>query len=66
MQTHGGRMLLFEPDTKICTTEGITSELSRCSEKNYRCKYGFYAGKTCTYCMHPDHKKFHILSALKS
>jgi len=58
MQTLGGVKLLVEPDTRICTTEQITGELSKCSGDNTECKYRFYACKTCTYCMHPDHRKF--------
>jgi hypothetical protein len=63
MQTLGGGELLEEPDTRICTTEQITGELSKCSGYvNKECKYRFYAGKTCNYCMHPDHSKFLMLS----
>jgi hypothetical protein len=62
MQTLRGVISLIEPDTRSCTTERITSELSRCSGNNKECKYCFYAGKTCTYCMHPDHIKFLVFS----
>jgi hypothetical protein len=65
MPTYGGMMMPVEPDTKNCTTEVITSELSSCSERSNKCKYAFYAGEISTYCMHPDHNKFRILSALK-
>ena len=62
MQTLGGVKLQVEPDTMICTTGWITSELSRCSGSNKECKYGLYAGKTFTYCLHPDHMEFLTLS----
>jgi len=58
MQTTGGSILKVEPDTRICNTERITSEVSRCSGNNNKCKYGLYADKTSTYCLHPDHRKF--------
>lgn len=51
-----------EPETRNCTTERITSELSRCIGNNTDCKYGMSAGKTSTYCLHPDHKKFLMLT----
>jgi len=54
-----------DPDMKICITERITSDLSRCSENNKDCNYGLYAGETFTYCMHPDHRKFLIVSNKK-
>jgi hypothetical protein len=62
MQTIGDEILQAEPDTWICTTERITSELSRCSKNNKECKNGLSAGKTSTYCLHPDHKKFLMIS----
>lgn len=58
MQTLDCETLKVEPNTRICTTEPITSELSRCSKNNKECKYGLFAGKSSTYCMHPDHRKF--------
>jgi hypothetical protein len=58
MQTFADEIIQVEPDAKICTTEQITSELSKCYGNNNECKYGLYAGKTCTYCLHPDHRKF--------
>jgi hypothetical protein len=58
MQTLGSDKLKLEPDTRNCLTERITSELSRCSGNYDECKYGLFAGKTCTYCLHPDHRKF--------
>ena len=61
MQMLGGAMLKVEPDTRDCITERITSELSRCSGHYNECNYGLYAGKTCTYCLHPDRKEFLIL-----
>lgn len=66
MQAQGGVILLVEPDTRICTTVRITSELYSCSENNYKCNYGLYAGKTCTYCLHPDHLTFRRQSALRA
>jgi hypothetical protein len=48
--------------TRNCTTERITSELSRCLGNNQECKYGLPAGKTSTYCLHPDHKQFLIMA----
>jgi hypothetical protein len=47
-----------EPDTGKCTTERVTSALSKCSENNKECVYGFFASKSKTYCLHPDHRKF--------
>ena len=58
MQTYGRMMMLVEPDTKNCTTEGIIGELSKCSLNNKYCKYGFYDGETSTFCIHPDYRKF--------
>jgi hypothetical protein len=59
-----------EPDTRNCTTERITSELSKCSENNQDCKYGLPAGKTTTYCLHPEHRVFlaieHVAAASTS
>lgn len=51
-------ILRVEPDTSVCSTERIASEVSRCSFNKMECKYGLFAGKTSTYCLHPDHKKF--------
>jgi hypothetical protein len=62
MQILSGEILKVEPDTRNCITERITSELSKCSGNHNECNYGLYAGKTSTYCLHPDHKKFIILS----
>jgi hypothetical protein len=62
MQTLDCEILQEEPDTITCTTERITSDLSRCYRNNNKCKYGLYAGKTSTYCLHPDHRKFLKLS----
>jgi len=62
MQTFSDEILQAKLDTKNCITESITSELSKCSENNNECKYGLYAGKTFTYCLHPDHMKFLMLS----
>jgi hypothetical protein len=61
MQTLSSEILKVEPNSWICTTERITSELSRCSGNNKDCKYSLYAGNTCTYCLHPDHKEFLML-----
>jgi len=62
MQIFAGDILKVEPDTKDCITERITSELSRCTGNKNECNYGLYAGKTYTYCLHPDHRKFLMLS----
>ena len=62
MQILSGEILRTEPDTRICTTEQITGELSRCSLNKQDCQYGLPAGKTSTYCLHPDNRKFLMLS----
>jgi hypothetical protein len=62
MKTTGDGILQVESDTRFCATERITSELSKCFGKNKDCKYGLFAGKTTTYCLHPDHRKFLKLS----
>ena len=62
MQSHCDESLKTEPETRNCTTERITSELSRCSSNNKDCKYGLFAGRTCTYCLHPDHRNFLVIS----
>jgi hypothetical protein len=46
MQALDCEKLQVEPDTITCTTERITSDLSRCYRNNNKCKYGLYAGKT--------------------
>lgn len=60
MLTHNNDVLREEPDTKVCKTERITSELSRCFRNNKACKYGLAAGKTSTYCLHPDNREFYL------
>jgi hypothetical protein len=65
MQALDVEVLKSEPDMRFCTTERITSELYRCSINNKACKYGIFAGKTCTYCMHPDHLKYLKSSNMK-
>jgi hypothetical protein len=62
MQIIGSETFQSEPDTRNCITERITSELSRCSGNNNKCKNSLYAGNTFTYCLHPDHRKFLMLS----
>lgn len=42
MQTLSGVKLQVDPDTRICATEQITGELSKCSGNNEECKYRFY------------------------
>lgn len=51
-----------EPDTALCMTEEIISDLAKCSVNNKACKYGLPAGTTTTYCLHPDFKDFLIAS----
>ena len=58
MQALKCETLQVEPDTSICSTERIAGEISRCSANRNECKYGLFAGKTSTYCLHPDHMKF--------
>ncbi len=63
MQALACEVLRVEPVMESCATERITSELYRCSRNNNICKYGLYAGKTSTYCLHPNNTKFVKLSS---
>jgi hypothetical protein len=56
---------LFEVETE-CRTEEITSELSRCSQNFQYCQYGLSAGKSSTYCLHPEHLKYRMTTNLSS
>lgn len=62
MLTYSENIKRVEPNTRICTTERITCELSRCTCNDNACKYGFDASKSTTYCLHPDHMKFLMLA----
>lgn len=49
-----------EPDVNECRTEYIVHDFSRCLANNSACKYAIPAGRTSTYCLHPDHATFRV------
>lgn len=51
MQAIADEVQKIEPDTWLCSTDRVTSELSKCSNNNLNCKNGYPAGKTVTSCI---------------